>query len=216
MNDGNAVTIVGVVGEVKQGSLTENAGHGAVYFPQNGSNFFSVLVRTALPPEALAPSVRKAILAIDPGQPIDDLRPLQGLIDDSLAAHRSPAVLAALFSAVALLLAALGTYGVLAYSVGQRQREIGVRMALGAQPGQVLAHFLVLGGGLLVAGLVLGLAGTWVAGLAMRTLLFGIDPMNIAVLAGTAGVIAAVVILAVYIPSRRAARTDPLVALRAE
>jgi predicted permease len=212
----NAITIVGVVGEVKQGALTENSGHGAVYFPDNGSFSFSLIVRTALPPASLAPAVRKAILEIDPGQPIDDLRPLQSLIDDSLVAHRSPAVLAALFSAVALLLAALGTYGVLAYAVGQRQREIGVRMALGAQPRQILAQFLGLGAVLLGIGLALGLAGTWATGLAMRTLLYGVGPMNLAVLAATAGVLLGVVFFALYLPSRRAARTDPNIALRAD
>ena len=216
VTENNAFTIVGVVGEVKQGSLTENAGHGAIYFPQFGSNSFAVLVRTALPPEALAPAVRKAVLAIDPGQPVDDLKPLQALIDESLVAHRSPAVLAALFSAVALLLAALGTYGVLAYAVGQRQREIGVRMALGAQPHQILAQFLSLGAVLLLAGLLLGLAGAWLAGLAMRTMLFGIGPMNLVVIAGTAGVLLGVVFFALWLPSRRAARTDPNVALRSE
>jgi len=175
-----------------------------------------VILRTALPPEALAGSVRRAVLEIDPGQPVDDLRPLQAHIDDSLVAHRSPAILAALFSAVALLLAALGTYGVLAYAVGQRQREIGVRLALGAQPSQVLGQFLRQGAVLLLIGLLLGLAGTWAAGLAMRTLLFGIGPMNLAVLAATAGVLLGVVFFALYLPSRRAARTDPLVALRSE
>jgi predicted permease len=212
----NAITIVGVVGEVKQGSLTENAGHGAIYFPHDGAFSFALIVRTALPPEALAPAVRKAALAIDPGQPIDDLKPLQTLIDESLVAHRSPAVLAALFSAVALLLAALGTYGVLAYAVGQRQREIGVRMALGAQPRQILVQFLGLGAILLGIGLALGLAGTWATGLAMQSLLYGVGPMNLLVLAATAGVLLGVVFFALWLPSRRAARTDPNVALRSE
>jgi len=212
----NAITIVGVVGEVKQASLTESAGHGAIYSPHDGSFYFSVILRTALPPETLAPAVRKAVLEIDPGQPIDDLKPLQTLIDESLIAHRSPAVLAALFSAVALLLAALGTYGVLAYAVGQRQREIGVRMALGAHPQHILTQFLGLGAILLLIGLLLGLAGTWATGLAMQSLLYGVGPMNLAVLAATALVLTLVVICALYLPARRAAHVDPLVALRAE
>lgn len=216
VTDENAITIVGVVGEVKQGALTENNGHGAIYLPMNGAFNFSVILRTALPPEAVAPAVRRAVLEIDPGQPIDDLRPLQSRIDDSLVAHRSPAILAALFSSAALLLAALGTYGVLAYAVGQRQREIGVRLALGAQPRQVLGQFLGQGARLLLAGLVLGLAATWLAGLGMRNLLFGIEPMNLTVLAATAGVLLGVVFFALYLPSLRAARTNPMVALRAE
>lgn len=216
VTDENACTIVGVVGEVKQGALTENNGHGAVYFPLRGAFGFSVILRTALPPEALAGAVRRAVLEIDPGQPIDDLRPLQTRIDDSLVAHRSPAILAALFSGVALLLAALGTYGVLAYAVSQREREIGVRLALGAQPRQVLGQFLRQGAVLLAVGLLLGLGGTWAAGLAMRTLLFGISPMDLTVLAATAGVLLGVVFFALYLPSLRAARTDPMIALRAE
>ena len=125
-------------------------------------------------------------------------------------------MLAALFSAVALLLAALGTYGVLAYAVGQRQREIGVRMALGAHPQQILTQFLGLGAILLLIGLLLGLAGTWATGLAMQSLLYGVGPMNLAVLAATALVLTLVVICALYLPARRAAHVDPLVALRAE
>ncbi|MFT3782290.1 MAG: ABC transporter permease [Nibricoccus sp.] len=216
LTEQNAITIVGVVGEVKQGALTEEGGHGAVYFPLDGAFAYSVLVRTALPPEALAPAVRKAVLEIDPGQPVDDLRPLKSRIDDSLVAHRSPAVLAALFSAVALLLAALGTYGVLAYAVDQRKREIGVRIALGAQPRQVLSQFLSLGSILLGAGLSFGLVGTWAAGFAMRSLLFGIGPMNLSVLAATAIVILGVVFVALLLPSVRAARTNPIDALRAD
>jgi predicted permease len=212
----DATTIVGVVGEVKQGALTEEGGHGAVYFPLTGAFSFSVLVRTTLPPEALAPAIRKAVLEIDPGQPIDDLRPLRSRIEDSLVAHRSPAILAALFSVVALLLAALGTYGVLAYAVEQRRREIGVRMALGAQPRQVLSQFMSLGVNLLIAGLVLGLAGTWATGFAMRSLLFGIGPMNLLVLAATAAVILCVVFFALLLPALRAARTNPIDALRAD
>ncbi|MFT3869418.1 MAG: ABC transporter permease [Nibricoccus sp.] len=216
LTEQNAITIVGVVGEVKQGALTEEGGHGAVYFPIDGAFSYSVLVRTALPPEALASAVRKAVLEIDPGQPVDDLRPLRSRIDDSLVARRSPAVLAALFSMVALLLAALGTYGVLAYAVDQRKREIGVRMALSAQPRQVLSQFMALGVGLLLAGLLLGVVGTWAAGFAMRSLLFGIGPMNLFVLLATASVILAVVFLALLLPSLRAARTNPVDALRAE
>lgn len=212
----DAFTIVGVVGEVKQGALTEEGGHGAVYFPLDGAFSYSVLVRTSLPPEALAPALRKAVLEIDPGQPVDNLRPLRSRIDDSLVARRSPAILAALFSVVALLLAALGTYGVLAYAVDQRKREIGVRMALGAQPRQVLSQFLSLGAVLLLAGLALGLAGTWATGFAMRSLLFGIGPMNFFVLATTASVILCVVFFALLLPSLRAARTNPIDALRAD
>ena len=211
-----AVTVVGLVAEVKQSELAEKSGHGAAYFPQSGQSSFSVLVRTALPPESLAQAVRKSVLQLDAGLPVDDLRPMQARIDDSLVVRRSPAILASIFATVALLLAAIGTYGVLAYSVGQRRREIGVRMALGAVPQQVLAQFLGLGARLLFTGLVLGILGAWVAGLAMQSLLFGVGSLNIIVLFATAGVLLSVVFVALLLPALRAARTDPMVALRAE
>jgi ABC-type antimicrobial peptide transport system permease subunit len=218
IDDKNAATIVGVVASVKQSELAENTGHGAVYFPYSAanSNYFSLLVRTALPPASIAPMVQKAILQLDPELPIDDLKPMQARIDDSLIARRSPAILASVFAAVALLLAAIGTYGVLAYAVSQRRREIGVRMALGALPQQILAQFLGLGVRLLLAGIALGVLGTWAMGRAMQSLLVGIGGMDVGVLALTAGVMLAVVFFALLLPSRRAARTNPLDALRAD
>jgi ABC-type antimicrobial peptide transport system permease subunit len=160
--------------------------------------------------------VQKAVLQLDPELPIDDLKPMQARIDDSLVARRSPAVLAGVFAAVALLLAAIGTYGVLAYAVSQRQREIGVRMALGAMPQQILAQFLALGARLLLAGLAVGIVLTWFAGRGMQSLLFGVGTWNLAVLAVTAGVMLAVVFFAMFLPARRAARVNPLDALRAD
>jgi ABC-type antimicrobial peptide transport system permease subunit len=141
---------------------------------------------------------------------------MQARIDDSLIARRSPAILAGIFAMVALLLAAIGTYGVLAYAVGQRRREIGVRMALGALPRQILAQFLSLGARLLVFGIALGVAGTWAAGRAMQSVLFGVGAVHPGVLTATAGVMLGVVFFAMFLPSRRAARLSPIDALRAE
>jgi predicted permease len=218
VNDKNGSTIVGVVASVKQNELAENSGHGAVYFPYSAFNpsYFSLLVRTQFPPASLAPMVQKAILQLDPELPIDDLRTMQARIDDSLIARRSPAILAGIFAMVALLLAAIGTYGVLAYAVGQRRREIGVRMALGALPRQILAQFLSLGARLLVFGIALGVAGTWAAGRAMQSVLFGVGAVHPGVLTATAGVMLGVVFFAMFLPSRRAARLSPIDALRAE
>jgi hypothetical protein len=214
----NTYTIVGVVGSVKHLELAESDGYGAAYFPYAyfTSGGFTVVLRTSLPPTALAPSLQKTILQLDPELPIDDLKPMQARIDDSLIARRSPAILAAVFAGVALLLAAIGTYGVLAYAVSQRRREIGVRMALGALPGQVLAQFLRLGAQLLLIGLVLGLLGAWAAGRAMQTVVFGVGTMHPGVLAATATIMTAIVLSAVLLPSRRASRIDPSEALRAE
>jgi len=214
----DAKTIVGVVGKVKQNNLTDTEAQGAIYYPYKDYTVqdFSVVVRTSMAPEALAPVLRKIVLKIDPELPIDDLKPMQGLIDDSLVSRRSPALLAGIFAGVALVLAAIGTYGVLAYAVGQRRKEIGVRMAIGALPSQILTQFLVLGAKLLVAGIAIGALGSWAAGRAMRGMLFGVGAMNIGILAATAAILMVVVLLATFLPSRRASRVSPIEALRDE
>lgn len=218
VNKDNAVTVVGVVASVKQNDLAENPGHGTVYFPFstfNGS-FFALAVRSSLPPATLGPMLRKAVFGLDPELPIDDLRPMQARIDDSLVMRRAPAILAAIFGSVALLLSAIGTYGVLAYAVAQRRREIGVRMAIGAQPAQIRNHFLEVGFRLVAAGSVIGILGAWAAGHAMQALLFGVPAMHGATLATVAVVMGTIALLACILPAYRASRVDPIEALRAE
>ncbi len=218
VTDKNAATIVGIVGGVKQNDLSDTSPLGAVYFPYQyySSTGFFVIVRTALEPAALAATLQKTVLAIDPDLPVDSIKTMQTLVNDSLVSRRSPAVLAGAFAVVALLLAAIGTYGVLAYAVNQRRREIGVRMALGALPQQVLRHFLTLGAKLLAVGVVLGVLGSWAAGRAMQSVLFGVGVVDPAVIAATTVTMVIVVLLATFIPSRRATKVDPMVALRAE
>lgn len=218
VNKDNAFTIVGVVASVKQTDLAEVPGHGAVYFPYNHfyNGAFALLVRSTLPTSALAPMVQKALLKLDPELPLDDVKPMQARIDDSLIARRSPAVLAAIFAAAALLLAAVGTYGVLAYAVAQRQREIGVRMALGARPQQILAQFMGLGFRLLLVGVMLGALGAWAASRAMQSMLVDVSSLPFAIVAVAAAAMLVVVCLAVALPSRRAALIDPVEALRAD
>jgi predicted permease len=213
-----ALTIVGEVGTAKKNELSETKGHGTVYLPYGLTSYpgFFLVVRTPLPPTMLGPMIQKEIFQLDPTLAIDDLRPMQARIDDSLVGRRSPAILAGIFAALALLLAGIGTYGVLAYAIAQRRREIGVRMALGALPQQVLAQFLGLGAVLLGVGIVLGALGAWAAGRAMRGMLFEVGAFPIGVLATTTAVMTAVVFLAVYLPSNRAARINPVDALRDE
>jgi len=212
----DAVTIVGVVGNIKQTDLAESQAQGALYFPYINypTNHLTIVVRTALPPATFATTMQKIVLKLDPELPVDELKPMQTWVDESLVTRRSPAVLAGIFAGVALVLAAVGTYGVLAYAVGQRRREIGVRMALGARPGQVLAQFVGLGAKLLLAGTVAGVLGAWAAGRAMRGVLFGVGAMHPGVLVATALVLTSVVLLATFLPSRRASRVSPIEALR--
>jgi predicted permease len=213
--DAETFTVVGVVGGVKQAGLTEDQAQGAIYYPyafRIGDSVF-VAVRTSVPPESLALTLQKVVRQIDADVPIDDLRSMDTRISDSLVARRSPALLAGLFSGIALLLTSIGTYGVLSYAVSQRRREIGVRMALGAQPRQIRSQFLSLSLRLLAGGTLLGLIGAWQASRAMRTLLFQVPPLDVAVLAGAACVTAVVCLAACLLPSQRAARTSPMQAL---
>jgi predicted permease len=216
--DAEAFTVVGVVGSAKQAGLTEDEAQGAIYYPyafRIGDSVF-VAVRTSLPPESLALTLQKVVRQIDPDVPVNDLRSMETRIADSLIARRSPALLSGLFSGIALLLTSIGTYGVLSYAVAQRRREIGVRMALGAQPGQIRIQFLSLSLRLLTAGTLLGLIGAWQAGRAMRTLLFQVPPLNVAVLGAAACVTAAVCLVACLLPSQRAAQISPMEALAEE
>jgi predicted permease len=216
--EAEAFTVVGVVGGVKQAGLTDNEAQGAIYYPYSfriGDSVF-VAVRTSLPPESLGLTLQRVVRQIDPDVPVDDLRSMDTRIADSLVARRSPALLAGLFSGIALLLTSIGTYGVLSYAVAQRRREIGVRIALGAQSGQIRIQFLSLSLRLLAAGTVLGLIGAWQAGRAMRSLLFEVPPLNVAVLAAAACVTAAVCLAACLLPSQRAAQISPMEALAEE
>ncbi len=213
--DAEAFTIVGVVGGVKQAGLTENEAQGAIYYPYSfriGDSVF-VAARTSVPPESLGLTLQRVVRQIDPDIPVNNLRSMDTRIADSLVARRSPALLAGLFSGIALLLTSIGTYGVLSYAVAQRRREIGVRIALGAQSGQIRMQFLSLSLRLLSAGTVLGLIGAWQAGRAMRSLLFQVPPLDVAVLATAACVTAAVCLAACLLPSQRAARISPMEAL---
>lgn len=213
-----AMIVVGEVANAKQMELSEKTEHGTVYIPFDKFDppGFFVLVRTGLPMAAIGPMLQKEVLHLDPQLPVDDLRMMQTRIDDSLVGRRSPAILAGIFAAMALLLAGVGTYGVLAYAVSQRSREIGVRMALGALPQQVLAQFLGVGAVLLGIGIGLGAVGAWATGRAMQGMLFEVGTFPVGVLAATTAVMAAVVFLSVYLPSSRAARINPVDALRDE
>jgi predicted permease len=208
-------TIVGVVGPVKQAGLVEDEAQGAVYYPlgHRVDHSLWVVVRTSLPPESLGPALRRAVRAVDPELPVNDLRSMETRVADSLVSRRSPALLAGLFAGIALLLTAIGTYGVLSYAVAQRRREIGLRMALGARPEQVRIQFLSLALRLLAAGTILGLLGAWLTGKAMQAVLFQVSPLHLATLVGAAGILGIVSLIACLLPSDRAARISPMEAM---
>jgi predicted permease len=217
-DDAKLFTVVGVVGAVKQAALTEAQGQGAVYLPyayRDNESIF-VVTRTSQRPEAFAETLRKLVHAAHPLLAVDNIRSMETRIADSLITRRSPALLAGIFAGVALLLAAIGAYGVLSYAVAQRRREIGIRMALGAQREQIGAQFLSLGLRLLAAGTILGLIGAWLAGRAMQSVLFDVPAVHFATLLGTALVMSIVSLAACFIPARRATLVDPIEALRTE
>jgi predicted lysophospholipase L1 biosynthesis ABC-type transport system permease subunit len=207
--------VVGVVGAVKQAGLTDQVAQGAVYYPyawRTDETLF-VAVRASLPPERLKLALQRLVRHIDPELPVSDLRSMDTRIAESLVAHRSPALLAGIFSVIALLLTAVGTYGVVSYAVAQRRRDIGVRMALGATPEQIGGHFLALALRLLAAGTTLGIIGAWGTGQAMRTLLFQVPPLHVATFAVAAAVLGVVSLIASLLPAHRAALISPIEAL---
>jgi predicted permease len=210
--------VVGVVGNVKQTGLAD-AYLPVVYAPfqQTGQiNYLAMLVRTTGDPDALAGAIRAAVRELDPDLPIQSYRTMEAHVGESVARPRFYTVLLGAFAAIALLLASVGIYGVLSYLVAQRTRELGIRVALGASSREVLALVLRRGLALTGAGVVAGLLAALAATRLLAGLLFGVeatDPLTFVVVATT---LLAVAAMACWVPARRAARVDPVVALKAE
>ncbi len=209
--------IVGVVGDERESGPASKAAP-AIYFwhAQDPWSSFSLLVRTSGEPGALSAAVAREVQAVDPLLPVDAVRPMTSVVSDVVARPRLNAVLLGAFAAAALLLAALGIYGVIAYGVSQRTREIGVRVALGATPREVLRMVVGQGVRMAAVGLGVGLLVALAATRLMRGMLFGVEPGDPLTLAAVLAGLGAVALLASSLPARRAARVDPLQALRAE
>ncbi|HEY5908855.1 MAG TPA: FtsX-like permease family protein, partial [Vicinamibacteria bacterium] len=203
---------------VRHGTLEEAGGYEMYFDYRQGAQWggMEMVVRSARPPESLVADVRAALLAHDPSLPNGEFYPLERLIDNAVAPRRLITRLLGFFSTLALTLAALGLYGVIAYSVVQRRQEIGIRMAIGAQRSDVLG--LVLSGGLkLVAlGVALGLAGAFALTRLLQGLLFGVSAHDPLAFAGNAALLFTVAMAACALPALRATRVDPMATLRAD
>jgi macrolide transport system ATP-binding/permease protein len=213
------MSIAGVINDIQEGQL-DAAPRGAMYLPiyQRPDNGFVVLARTAQDERSLLPSLTSAIASVDSGMAIFEPMTMDQKIHDAPATylHRSSAWLVGGFAAMALLLGVVGLYGVIAYSVSQRTREIGVRMALGAHRGAVYRLILSEAARLIAVGIAGGLVGAVATAWLMRKLLFGVQAWDVFTLSGVALVLACFALLASYLPARRAASVSPAEALRAE
>ena len=215
--------IVGVVSDSKQTSL-KDAALPTIYVPTTQvpdklmANFrsFYFVIRTNDDPQSFAGAVRREMLSLDSQQPIRNIRTMDEVVTTSISAQRFQMSLLALFGAIGLALSAVGIYGVMAYSVSQRTREIGIRMALGAQMKDVLRMVIGQGMKLTLLGVGIGLVGSFAVTRLLKTLLFGVQPNDLTTFAIVSVVLVVVALLASYIPARRATKVDPLVALRYE
>jgi putative ABC transport system permease protein len=210
-------TIVGVVGDVKYGGL-DGSTPPEVYLPhaQHPVDGLTIAVRTTGDPLSFLVQARVALASMDRELPMADIRTMTDIIGRSIAERRFVMLLLVAFASVAVLLAAIGVYGVLAYVVSQRTQEIGVRLAIGAAPADVVRLFVGEGAVLTAVGLACGLVGALAAHRAMTSLLFGVTATDPSTFAAVAGALAFVALGASYVPARRAARVDPMAALRTE
>jgi predicted permease len=206
-------SIIGIVGNVHQFGLDAGPTYDA-YF--TGGWTQHLVIRTSSDPGAIAAAVRKAVHRVDPSLPVTEVITLDGLLSRSVSPRRFAAILIGLLAGLALVLSAVGIYGVMSYTVGQRTQEIGVRMALGAQPRHMLALVLGRGARLALAGIAAGLLGALALTHYLASLLFGIPDKDPATFAAVAAVLLLVALVACYVPARRAMKVDPMVALRYE
>lgn len=210
-------TVVGVVGDAKHYWLDEET-KPQMYAPlnQNPGIFATVVIRTSVEPLSLTEPVRQAIWKADPDQPMWKIRTVEFLVNRTVADRKFLMALMGIFALLALVLATLGLYGVISYLVNQRNQEIGIRMALGAQARDILGMILRQGMALVLAGVILGLAAAWLLTRLMARLLYQVSATDPATFAGIALLLIVVASLACYLPARRATKVDPLVALRDE
>jgi len=210
--------VIGVVGRVKMESLNQNSDRVQGYFafnqtPQTG---MTVIIKGASDPNQLISSVRGVVKSLDPDQPIYSPQTMDEIRAESVAPERLNLTLLSLFAGIALVLAIVGIYGVMSYSVTQRTHEIGIRMAIGARPLDVFKMILGHGMKLTLIGVALGLVGAFILTRFMATMLFGVAPTDATTFAGISVLLIAVALVACYLPGRRATKVEPTISLRYE
>ena len=210
-------TVVGIVADVREASL-EREPTPQMYFPiyESPPVAAALVVRGVLPAQQLFTAMRAVVRELDPNQPVYNVRTMDDVRSASVAVRRTNTMLITAFGAVALLLAMVGVYGVVAYSVAQRGREMGIRAALGATRADLVRLVMTEGGAMALAGVALGLAGAWAFARALRSLLFGVGPLDPMTFAGAAALLALLALAATVTPARRAARSNPVEVIRAE
>ncbi|NNB96853.1 ABC transporter permease [Corallococcus exiguus] len=219
---GRPVTIIGVIEDVRQVGLEQPALpeiHLPYNHPQSSAWLFqeaTLVVKTALAPERMSLSLREAVKAVDLDQPLDAVFPMEELVSRSMAGRQMNLVLLSIFALIALILAAAGLYGVIAYLVAQRTRELGIRIALGARPREVMRLVLRQGGGLVVLGLGVGVLLAFSLSRFIESMLFGVSANDPSTFLAFTVILGAVSTVAIWLPARRAARIDPIIAMRGE
>ncbi|MFY9532026.1 MAG: ABC transporter permease [Candidatus Acidiferrales bacterium] len=211
------LTIVGVVGDVRDWAWSEKR-TGQIYLPyqQNPSRLMRLVVRTPADRAVTSSAVRRALMEVDANQPATEIRTMEELVTSAVARRRLSMLLLAIFAGFATLLAAVGIYGVMSYAVTQRTHEIGVRMALGAQPRDVLGMVVREGMFLTLTGVAFGFLASLLSARLIRGLLYGVSALDPVTVFGVAGFLAAVALISCFFPARRATKVDPMVALRYE
>jgi putative ABC transport system permease protein len=213
----SAVTVVGVVADMKHRALDDKVWPEVfVPYEQAPSPWITLLVRGTGDPAKLAGPIRRVAQAIDSSQPLFDVGLLQDRVSESLAERRQRATILGAFAALALLIAVVGIYGVMSYSVARRRHEIGLRMALGAERGDVVRMVVASGLRMAAVGMVCGLGGALLGARVLRTFLYRIEPTDWATFCLVSAILGAAAFLASYLPARRAATVDPIAALRQE